>query len=107
MSTSSSTLAVATDGKQFLMHRPSPERLLSCQVFPELQSQTYSEVIDDTAELVKPLQDNQDLQREFSSLLRKPHRDLLKLSNMVGVCSQGIFLAPIKSLYSSMLFRKR
>jgi hypothetical protein len=72
------------------MHRPSPERLLSCQVFPELQSQTYSEVIDDTAELVKPLQDNQDLQREFSSLLRKPHRDLLKLSNMLHALQEKI-----------------
>ena len=79
---------------------PCPQRLNSAQDFPELCSQTYSgepvlkqctvtvtlvllERISEIAVLMKALQENQALQREFVSVLRQPHRDLMRLSNEV------------------------
>lgn len=85
-----------------MVDSPCPERVNSVQDFPELLSQTYcgeppltrpvpvsivsgSELINEMATLMRGLRDNHDLQKEFVSLLRKPHRDLLGLSNEVNI----------------------
>ena len=97
MSTANSTSN--TEGRgMFMVDAPCQERLQSADVFPDLQSQTChgwwsnqyqltsapsvaADVIDDAAELVKTLRDNQDLQRELIFLLQNRHRDLLRLSD--------------------------
>jgi hypothetical protein len=57
----------------------------------------FAEVIEDTTRLVAALQENVPLQREFISLLRKPNKNLLKLSRelhalrerLAGQCEEG------------------
>jgi hypothetical protein len=75
---------------QFMEDTPCPQRLNSAQDFPELCSQTYSERISEIAVLMKALQENQALQREFVSVLRQPHRDLMRLSNELHAVQQRL-----------------
>ena len=42
-----------------------------------------AEAIEETAKFVKPLQDDKELQRDFISELKQPHRNLMKLCNEV------------------------
>ena len=82
---------------QFQRHRSGSEPLLS--LFPEVTSQTFTgeltvsfnqiklilaEVIKDTAEMVRALQESEDLQSKFISTLTAPHRDLMRLSREVS-----------------------
>ena len=91
-------MATEKEGDKYMMEAPCPERLNSAKDFPILQSQTYSgrlpipitnvsitllEMMCELAVVMKALKDNRELQKEFVSVVRRPHRDLMALGREV------------------------